>query len=121
MDLADEAPPGIDSVEYPAANTIKLLLDARIPPGHWTVFTHDPSGTWTRLGYLPADVNSSEQSNSADVLDIIDFLNGVPPPLDIWQTDINRSGVTNSADILDEIDLLNGAGCYDPWNGESLP
>ena len=122
VDPADEAPPGIDSVEYPAANTVKLLLDARIPPGHWTVFTHDPSGTWTRLGYLPGDVNSSKQSNSADVLDLIDFLNGVPPPLEIWQVDVNRSGVANSADILDEIDVLNGAGpCWDPWNGETLP
>ena len=54
-------------------------------------------------------------------MDLIDFLNGLPPPLEIWQTDIDRSGEANSADILTEIDLLNGADCFDPWNGATLP
>ena len=121
VDPADVSPPTICSLQYPSANVVRLLLCDRIPPGHWTIFTHDPSGTSTRLGYLPADANGDGASSPSDILDLIDHLNGVitlPP----WGTDVDRNAATNSADILTLIDLLNGAGpCWDPWNGETLP
>lgn len=101
-------------------NTATLTLSSRIALGKWTVFTHVDSGTSTRLGYLPADVNNDKTSSPVDILKLIDHLNGVVT-YEIWQTDIDRSGVTNPADILRVIDLLNGADCYDVWNGVSIP
>lgn len=103
-------------------NDITLNLSGRIPTGKWTVFTHTASGTSTRVGFLPADVNNDRTASPVDILKLIDSLNGVvQPPYMIWQTDIDRSGVANPADILRVIDLLNGADCYDVWNGVSLP
>ncbi|MFQ5413687.1 MAG: hypothetical protein ACE5E6_04430 [Phycisphaerae bacterium] len=95
---------------------------AMIPPGAWTVITHLPSASTTRVGYLPADVNNDRLSNANDILTLIDDLNGVTdPPLADYQTDIDRSGASNASDILRVIDLLNGAEAYDVWNGAALP
>lgn len=92
-----------------------------IPPGHWTIITHNDSQSSVRIGYLPADVNGDRTAAPLDILALIDFLNGVGDALEIWQSDPDRSGEANPADILRVVDLLNGAGKFDPWNQETLP
>jgi hypothetical protein len=113
------AAPAISNVAI-NGNTATLTLGSRIPVGRWTVFTHHHSGTSTRIGFLPGDVNNDKTSSPVDILKLIDHLNMVEN-YPIHQTDIDRSGVANPSDILREIDLLNGADCYDPWNNVSLP
>ena len=102
-------------------NTVTLKLDSVIPVVAWTTITHNGSNTSVRLGYLPADVNNDRLSSSADILALIDAINEVGDPLQIWQTDINRSGVVTPSDILRVIDLLNGADAYDTFITASLP
>ncbi len=120
VDPADMSPPGILNL-VSSGNTARLKFDMRIPLSHWTIITHDASGFTTRIGALPADVNGDRRSGRLDILDLIDFLNDVRPELEIWQTDIDRNGEADPADILTEIDLFNGAGCFDQWNGTTLP
>ncbi len=115
-------PPTILALTHPSGDIVTVQLDGAIPTGHWTIFTHIASDTSTRIGYLPADVNGDGTSGPVDVLDMIDSLNEVPGvEFPEWSTDCDRSGATNPADILTVIDLLNGAGCFAPWNGETLP
>lgn len=111
--------PTITSVTDQGGNTVLVELDSFIEPGAWTTFTHDASGTSTRLGYLPGDVNSDQVSTVGDVLALIDAINGVELPE--YSTDIDRSGETGAGDVLREIDLLNGADQLDVWNFETLP
>jgi len=89
-----------------------------IPAGEWTCIGHTASNTTVCIGALPGDVGSDRTSNAADVLELIDHLNGTrpPPPLEIWQCDVDRSTVCNPADVLGVIDMLNGG-----WNNRSLP
>ncbi len=102
-------------------NDATVTLDSYIPAGKWTIITHNASGTSTRIGYLPADVNNDRTSSPVDILKVIDHLNGaVNPPYAIYQTDIDRSNFTNPADILRVIDLLNGADAFESWNGRTL-
>jgi hypothetical protein len=97
-----------------------LLLNAFVPAGAWTTFTHHGSNTSVRVGFLPADVNADRTSSPLDILALIDGLNGVVT-LEPWQSDINRSGQVEPSDILAVIDLLNGAGVHEAWNGRELP
>lgn len=116
----DGPPPGIIKAT-PDGNTIALSFDTSIAVLAWTTVTHVESGTSTRLGYLPADVNEDGVSNANDILVLIDALNNVGGPLPAYKTDIDRSGAANASDILREIDLLNGAGAYDVFLGATLP
>ncbi len=104
----------------PVGNDITLDFDTFIPPGAWTVITHNLSGTSTCLGYLPADVNGDRTAAPADVLRVIDCLNEVAT-CEIWQGDADRDGTPAPADILRVIDLLNGAQEFDPWVNISIP
>lgn len=115
------AAPTIMSVTDGGGNTATLNLSGPIEPGAWTCFTHDLSGDQTCLGFLPADANGDLFAGPADILDVIDNLNGVRvPALEFWQCDVDRSGVCGPPDILGVIDLLNGSSGFDAWNGETL-
>ena len=107
---------GIDSDE----GTVTIHFDA-YPDRTWTTVTHVPSGTSTRNGWLPADVNADGMSNTSDILSLIDSLTLAIDPLPIRSTDIDRSGIATASDILRLIDLLNGAGSYASYIGQSLP
>jgi hypothetical protein len=103
-------------------STATLWLNGLVPLRSWVTITHQRSGVCTRIGYLPADVNGDGVSAPADILTIIDNLNGcVAPPLGVWQCDVDRSGRCAPADILRVIDLLNGADAYDAYLGATLP
>lgn len=116
----DGIAPAISNFSHPTANSVQIILQTPLEPETWTSFTHLPSATNVRFGYLPADANGDGNASAVDILALIDSLNGVTPR-PIESTDIDRSGVANPADILRLIDLLNGAGPYDPYLGHSLP
>ncbi|MFQ5414599.1 MAG: hypothetical protein ACE5E6_09100, partial [Phycisphaerae bacterium] len=116
----DGVPPEIASVSLVGFTTVLMELAAPIEPGAWTIIIHNESLTFTRIGYLPGDVNGNAHSAANDVLTLIDHLNGAQP-LPVWSADIDRSDMVTASDILRVIDLLNGAGVYDEWNGATLP
>lgn len=115
----DGIAPGIAAVSVQGTQAL-ILFSTPIKPGAWTTVTHIPSGTSTRVGYLPGDVNGDGTASPVDILALIDTINGVTPRPD-YATDINRDGTTAPADILREIDLLNGADAFEPWLGRTLP
>ena len=95
-------------------------VDRPIDPLAWTTLTHVATGSRVRLGYLPGDTDADGFTSPADILGLIDSLNGVfLRPL--WSTDIDRSGVAAPADIIGIIDLLNGVAPFTSFNGASLP
>lgn len=116
---AGGTPPTINTVTPNFFDAV-LTLSGPIVPGKWTRITHLASGSSTRIGYLPSDVNGDKTSSPVDILKIIDHLNGVEN-YPAMRTDIDRSGATNPADILRVIDLLNGADAFIVWNGATLP
>lgn len=113
--------PTVVALEHVGPQTVRVLLSDMIEPGAWTTVTHNSSGAITRVGYLPGDVNSDGTSAPADILKLVDALNGVGDPRAIWSTDVDRSGVAGPPDILRVIDLLNGAGVYQAWLNRNLP
>ncbi len=115
-------PPNISYISFIDPQRRRIVLDRQIDPKAWTSIIHITSQSRTDLGYLPADVDGSHCANAADVLALIDALNGVlDPPLGIWSLDVDRSDVSNPADILEVIDLLNGAQNYETYNNLCLP
>ncbi len=114
-------PPTITNVTV-NGSTATLTLSAPIQPNLWTCIRHNASNKRACLGYLPADVNSNRAAVPADILDLIDNLNGVRvPALLIHQCDIDRSTICAPADIIAEIDLLNGSNLFPIQNGKTLP
>jgi subtilisin family serine protease len=112
--------PQISDVKLTGYDTVAVFLDSFIPTVAWTTIRHDFSGTGARLGYLPGDANGDRTSAPADILAVVDALNGVAD-LEIWQTDVDRDGDTTEQDILRVIDLLNGMGGYDDYLDAMLP
>ena len=115
------AAPQVMSVQTVANNGLQVNLDRPIEPKTWTTITHNPTQSSVRLGFLPGDVNGNRFSGPVDILELVDFLNGVGLARSIWSTDLDRSGVAAPADILMLIDLLNGAGNLDSYLGVRLP
>ena len=105
--------------------TYTVLLARPITPLAVTtiVYTDDDSVPWTgAFTAHPANVNGDNAAGSIDILDLIDFLNGVLVlPWGVYSCDVDRSGACNSADILTVIDLLNGADKFPVYNGTALP
>ncbi len=106
-------------------------LDRWIEPGVWTTITaavadelgkpiHHGADS-VSIGFLPGDADRSGTTGAADVVFLIDVLNGVVVPVDnALVCDIDRSDACNAADILRIVDLLNGAGTTRSWNNVSL-
>ncbi len=114
---AAEVVPTIQSVSGADGNA-RVQLSGPIPVGACTLLRHTPTGFTARLTYHPADVNGDGQSNPADILALIDDINGVfEPALPVSRCDIDRSDACSPLDILTLIDLLNGAESNRPWNG----
>lgn len=118
---ADVTPSVASVLETENADQVELMLDGPISVGAWTIVTHLPSNTSIRVGYLPADANGDGVAGAPDITSLIDGLNGVGEPMEIWQLDIDRNGAPGPADIIMLIDLLNGAGVYDPYLNVALP
>lgn len=112
-----ETPPAITDAVVDGA-TVTLVFDRLISTGRWTCVAH--GGTTKCLGSLPGDVSADKTSAPADILYVIDCLNGVRM-CEMWQCDVDRSTMCGPPDILRVIDLLNGAGVYQPWLNVSMP
>lgn len=114
----------------PEGETVTIQLNGIIPERQWTTISHEKSGTYTRLGFLPGDVNGNGVTGLDDLEDLkfeLELLNANPPgasgpvePLPLWSTDIDRSGKTTPADLIELINLMNGAGTYEPYLGRTL-
>lgn len=111
-------PPAITDVIV-VDSTATLVLDAAIPTRAWTCFEVTGTPMKTCFGSLPADVSADSTSAPADILYIIDCLNGART-CEMWQCDVDRSDLCAPPDILRVIDLLNGAGVYDSWLNASI-
>jgi hypothetical protein len=100
-----------------AANTQNFPIQSN----RWTCVRHNASGIEKCLGALPADASGNGTAAAADILQLVDGLNGIlVPPLAIYQCDIDRSGVCAAPDIITEIDLLNGVTGYPSQLNRSL-
>ncbi len=99
-----EAPPGILRVKT-EGNTAAVVLDRAITPGAWTTITHNASGSSTRIGSLPGDVNGDGVSDALDVFALVDVLNGVSE-LPASRTDVDRDGVASAPDVLQVLELI---------------
>ncbi len=113
-------PNSIVDVSNDGGGTYTITLARPIAHGEMTTITYDTTaggGSTIVTGtfhYLPADANADGTSAPADVLAVIDSLNGVTP-LPASQVDMDRDGTPAPADILRVIDLLNGAGVFEPF------
>ena len=111
------APNGIASVVDNGGGSYTITLDHPIMHGELTTLTYTSGTAVTSTGsfyYMPGDVNDDGTAAPADILSLIDSLNGVTPLPDS-QTDADRDGTPAPADILRVIDLLNGAGVFAPY------
>ncbi len=82
-----------------------LRFDRGIRPGVWTTVTHKASGSTTRIGCLPGDVNNDGQADARDVHALIEALNGART-LPVFSTDIDGDGMMTARDLARLIDLL---------------
>jgi len=101
--------------------TTTLVLRRPITPGAVTLVRYlDDAGQATEAAFaaMPGDVNGDGKTSPADVLELVDVLNGITGPAwSAYSTDVDRSGVTQAADVLAIIDLLYGAAPFQVWNG----
>ena len=121
----DGVPPAIDVVLPVSGNVVLVTLDRPIDPAAWTTIAYlgGDANDVVRLGFLPADADTSLTANTFDVLTEIDLITAAQggSPVDQHVADIDRSGTISLNDLLVLIDLLNGAGVYDPYLAVSLP
>lgn len=112
--------PTVNSVNV-VAQTATVGLSSVIPAGKWTCIKHNPSNQEVCLGSLPGDCGGNLATAPADILDLIDHLNGIRnPPLNLDHCDMDRSGACLGADIISIVDMLNGTNAYIVWNGKTL-
>jgi hypothetical protein len=119
-----EVPPGSPEAAIAELNhdasSVTVTLDDRIKRATWTCVMYTRTGDEFCMAHLPGDVNGDGTAAPADILHLIDCLNGVAS-CEQQQCDLDRSGQCLPPDILRVIDLLNGAGVYESWLNRSLP
>ena len=100
-------PPRIQRVSARGA-TLAVTLDRPIRLGAWTTITHKNSGTFTRLGCFPGDVNHDGKADAADLIILLDALNGGRKLAD-YQADIDGNGKLGPGDVLQLLDVISEA------------
>jgi hypothetical protein len=123
------APNGIASVDAVldelGRGTWTVTLTRPITPGQVTTVTYTDHNGATTTGVFtahPGNVDGDSQSSPADIIRVIDYLNGVQTsPWGLYSEDIDHSGLPAPPDILRTIDLLNGAGSFGPWLNVARP
>jgi hypothetical protein len=122
-DVAD-APNAVASVADQGDGTYIVELTRAITPEACTVIKYVGDGSSVSFVSHPANLNADGQAESFEVLQLIDYLNGVND-MRAWgeySSDINHSGVTESFDVIRMIDVLSATGPYAPgYNGTALP
>ncbi len=104
--------PAIGEPTSVGPNTLTLPFDRPITANAWTMITY--CGQTVCIGYVPGDAGQDGEATVADVSALIDCLNEVSGPCDLWTCDIDRLGTCTGADIGSVVDLLNAAGTFDP-------
>jgi hypothetical protein len=100
--------------------TYLLHLERALTPGAVTAVTYGGLRTAYFTAH-PTDVDADGLASPADLLALIDHINGVAqPPWGPYSSDIDLSGQAGPQDILATIDLWNGAGQHEPWLGTSV-
>ncbi len=117
------APNSVVSSNYISPGRYSITLQRPISPGAVTTLTLNGDSASRGIFYShPANVNGDSATGPADILDLIDALNGVRfLAWGLYSGDINRSQSLNPPDILELIDLLNGASSFSMWNGVPRP
>ena len=115
----DGVAPGVESVETTGA-VVTITLDRPLDPLTWTVVSYvdGNESDVVRLGFLPADADSSFTANANDIVVVVD---GIAVGVPLHQYDIDRSGTVTANDIVVLVDLLNGAAPFEAYFGKSLP
>lgn len=98
------APPRIKNVRI-AGDVATLTLDRPGRVRRWTIVKHKASGTGTRFGFLPGDVNGDGTVTTSDLISLIERSGSAPAPA-LFQCDIDGDGVCGPKDALREIDLM---------------
>lgn len=110
IDDGSASPPGIRRLE-PEGAVVTMVLDRAIKAGRWTTITYQPSGTGTRIGYLPGDVDNDGDISVQDMLALVDRSEGAAArPL--YQLDIDGDGESGVPDALRLIDLFAAPGAF---------
>jgi hypothetical protein len=113
---------GIAAVEAGPGGTLRVHLAQRIRPGTSVTLLYGNGQASATFTSHPGNVNADAQTDSRDVLAIIDYLNGTQQaPWGLYSSDVDHSGLLAPADILAVTDLLNGAGPFDLWDQTLLP
>ncbi len=132
--------PGCDFVGEIGHHHVKLCLDRRITLQEWTTFTanvQDLGGHEIRrdcwacpnptdhvdVGFLPCDVDQTEDVDPFDLLLFRQYVNEVVVPgqgIVEDYTDINRSGELDPFDLLRFRQLILGVQATQPWAGETM-
>jgi len=90
-------------------SSVTLHLDRGIRSGRWTVVTHTPSDSATRMAYLAGDVNNDGKSDTNDIAQLIKSLNG-ESELSLYQSDLNADGEATTEDLAALIHFLADPG-----------
>ncbi len=122
-EFGGQPPNAIANVEDHGDDTYAINLVRPMTPGAVTTITYGDGYATATFTAHPANVDGNIQANPADIVSLIDCLNGIEDwcPWGIYSCDIDHSGECAPADILRVIDLLGGAGAFDSWNHIDLP
>jgi len=112
-------PPMIESVVIDGA-VVRITFDRPINERRWTCIRWCGNRGRVCWGRLPADVDGNGAATPADLLPLIDALNGITA-LEEYQCDIDLSNHCTPADVLGVIDLLNGAGFDEAYDNVTMP
>lgn len=131
--FCETASSGVDNdiasiTENAGIYTIELIRP--ITTGACSTLTYTDNDATTSVTTLishPSNVNADGIADDADVVELLNILNGSGAAYGAYSSDVNHTGKTNVADMLAVIDLLNGAnlihgqGPTDAWMNTLLP
>jgi len=118
--LVSEGPPRMYEIRLARPITPGAVTTLTYAPGH-------PHAATAKFYFHPGNVNGNDLTNTIDILDLVDYLNGISTmPWGKYSTDLDHSGLTLPADILTLIEMLGGnfLGISHPigdWYWTSLP
>lgn len=116
------SPNSITNIIDNGAGDYTIELARPITSGAVTTINYTGDGVSGVFTAHPGNVNGDGVSSAADVLAIIDILNGeATATWGSYSSDIDRSGETTQIDILRLIDELNGADSLEPWMSTPNP
>ncbi|UCC30745.1 MAG: hypothetical protein JSU86_00410 [Phycisphaerales bacterium] len=127
IDDGSASPPGIRGLESKGA-VVTMVLDRGIRAGRWTTISYKASGTGTRIGYLPGDVDNDGNISVHDMLALVDRSEGAAARA-LYRFDIDRNGESGVPDALRLIDLFAAPAAFraalptreTPQTGSSQP